>query len=86
MIWQNLWLSTRHFIFYVFSGIVPGNSKVEVKVTFTPMDFSTAHMKLQVNEWKQSYRQIHRETFWAGHYNYVLWFEFIFGLILVKPV
>jgi len=30
------------------SGIVPGNSKVEVKVTFTPMDFSTAHMKLQL--------------------------------------
>ncbi|KAJ7384106.1 hypothetical protein OS493_023430 [Desmophyllum pertusum] len=30
------------------SGIVPGNSEVQVKVTFAPMDFSTAHMKLQL--------------------------------------
>ncbi|PFX33812.1 Primary ciliary dyskinesia protein 1 [Stylophora pistillata] len=30
------------------SGIVPGNGEVEVKVTFAPMDFSTAHMKLQL--------------------------------------
>lgn len=31
-----------------FLGIVRGNSEVEIKVTFAPMDFSTAHMKLQV--------------------------------------
>lgn len=37
---------------------MPGNSKVEVKVTFAPMDFSTAHMKLQVNVWNPSYGQI----------------------------
>ncbi|CAH3130560.1 unnamed protein product [Pocillopora meandrina] len=30
------------------SGIVPGNGEVEIKVTFAPMDFSTAHMKLQL--------------------------------------
>lgn len=32
----------------IFLGIVRGNSEVEIKVTFAPMDFSTAHMKLQV--------------------------------------
>ena len=31
-----------------FLGIVRGNSEVEIKVSFAPMDFSTAHMKLQV--------------------------------------
>lgn len=31
-----------------FLGIVRGNSEAEIKVTFAPMDFSTAHMKLQV--------------------------------------
>ena len=36
-------------------------------MTFTPMDFSTAHMKLQVNAWNQSYRQIYGETFWASY-------------------
>ncbi|XP_068715346.1 cilia- and flagella-associated protein 221-like isoform X1 [Montipora foliosa] len=30
------------------SGIVEGNDEVEIKVTFAPMDFSTAHMKLQL--------------------------------------
>ncbi|XP_029201287.2 LOW QUALITY PROTEIN: cilia- and flagella-associated protein 221-like [Acropora millepora] len=30
------------------SGIVEGNSELEIKVTFSPMDFSTAHMKLQL--------------------------------------
>ena len=34
--------------FFNFLGIVRGNSEVEIKVTFAPMDFSTAHMKLQV--------------------------------------
>ena len=31
-----------------------GNSEVQVKVTFAPMDFSTAHMKLQVNNYTEN--------------------------------
>ena len=38
----------RSTFFFNFLGIVRGNSEVEIKVTFAPMDFSTAHMKLQV--------------------------------------
>ena len=36
------------YYFFNFPGIVEGNSELEIKVTFEPMDFSTAHMKLQV--------------------------------------
>lgn len=38
----------RYFPFFDVLGIVEGNSELEIKVTFSPMDFSTAHMKLQV--------------------------------------
>ena len=38
----------RDFPFFDVLGIVEGNSELEIKVTFSPMDFSTAHMKLQV--------------------------------------
>lgn len=41
-------LCQAHTFFFNFLGIVRGNSEVEIKVTFAPMDFSTAHMKLQV--------------------------------------
>ena len=50
--------------FFGVLGIVEGNSEVEIKVTFAPMDFSTAHMKLQVNLLKKKL-EVHVFTVYA---------------------
>ena len=47
--WPLFQLAGKYPLFFNLPGIVEGNSEVEIKVTFEPMDFSTAHMKLQVN-------------------------------------
>ena len=31
-----------------FIGIIPGNGEAQVKVVFSPLDFTTAHMRLQL--------------------------------------
>ena len=46
--WEVCDLCQARMFCFNFVGIVRGNSEVEIKVTFAPMDFSTAHMKLQV--------------------------------------
>ncbi len=33
---------------FVLTGVVPANGQVDITVTFAPVEFSTAHMKLQL--------------------------------------
>ena len=41
-------ISSKMKCFSSFTGVIPGNGEEQIKVVFSPMDFTTAHMKLQL--------------------------------------